>query len=281
MPTKYLRSRRPRAALRAHRGDDAAGSAAGAAPRRVPAVRARRGRQRGAVVAAAGALCGGAQPARGRSAGTWALARARRPRSRWLPRRAVVRVLDGIGAPPAVVVGHGFGGTSRSRWRLRRPERVRAVVTIGTAVRSRRRRTRVDQLRQVVHGRIGQQFDTPFFGGAPDFAVMREFWGEMVKTDPQVRLQDVLAYRGVGSRRRGSATCASRCSWFAGRTTRSVRRAAPTSSPPRSRTRASHRRRRRPRRAPREARRGQRGDRRVHGGALNGRRHREAGNRRA
>ena len=52
----------------------------------------------------------------------------------------------------------------------------------------------VEKLRLVVAGRLGQQFDTPYFGSTPDFAVMREFWTEMAKTDPRSRLTDLLAY---------------------------------------------------------------------------------------
>lgn len=107
----------------------------------------------------------------------------------------VCAFLEGIGAPPAVLVGHGFGGHVALAVAASRPLCVRAVVTIGTGARPTIPDDAVAKLRQVVQGRIGQQFDTPYFGSAPDMAVMRELWGEMVKTDPRVRLSDVLAYR--------------------------------------------------------------------------------------
>ncbi|MEW6267921.1 MAG: alpha/beta hydrolase [Thermodesulfobacteriota bacterium] len=103
--------------------------------------------------------------------------------------------LAGISAPPAVLVGHGFGGHVALAVAAAQPARVRGVVTIGTAARPTIPNDAVDKLRQVVQGRLGQQFDTPYFGNAPDMAVMRELWGEMVKTDPKVRLSDMLAYR--------------------------------------------------------------------------------------
>jgi pimeloyl-ACP methyl ester carboxylesterase len=108
---------------------------------------------------------------------------------------SVCAFLEGVGAPPAVLVGHGFGGHVALAVAASRPDRVRAVVAIGTAARATIPDEAIDKLRQVVQGRLGQQFDTPYFGTAPDMAVMREWWGEMVKTDPRVRLSDLLAYR--------------------------------------------------------------------------------------
>lgn len=107
----------------------------------------------------------------------------------------LARVLDAAGAPPALLVGHGAGGQVALATALARPGRVRGVVTIGTALRAEVPDEAVERLRDVVRGRIGQQFDTPFFGPGADVAVMRELWGEMVKTDPRVRLGDLLAYR--------------------------------------------------------------------------------------
>src|SRR4029450_7398870 len=49
-------------------------------------------------------------------------------------------------------------------------------------------------LRQVVKGRLGQQFDTPYFCATPDLNAMRTFWGELTKTDPKVPLGDIDAY---------------------------------------------------------------------------------------
>ncbi|HZR82129.1 MAG TPA: alpha/beta hydrolase [Candidatus Binatia bacterium] len=107
----------------------------------------------------------------------------------------VAAVLTALQAPPAVLVGHGLGGQVALATALRQPDRVRAVVTIGTAASPAIAPALVEQLEKIVQGRLGQQFDTPFFGSSPDMAVMREFWGEMVKTDPRVRLGDVRAYR--------------------------------------------------------------------------------------
>lgn len=107
----------------------------------------------------------------------------------------VTGFLDGIGAPPAVIVGHGFAGHIALEVAATHPERMRGVVTIGTAARASIPADAIDKLGLVVRGRLGQQFDTPFFGSALDPNLMREFWTEMVKTDPKVRLGDLLAYR--------------------------------------------------------------------------------------
>jgi len=103
-----------------------------------------------------------------------------------------LRALD---APPSVLVGHGLGAHVALEVTARRPELVRGVVAIATGRRAEVSDAEVEKLKKVVAGRIGQQFDTPFFGASPDMAVIRQFWGEMVKTDPRSRLTDLLAYR--------------------------------------------------------------------------------------
>ena len=48
---------------------------------------------------------------------------------------------------------------------------MRAVLTVGTAAEATIPDAAVETLRNVVRGRIGQQFDTPFFGPSPDMGV--------------------------------------------------------------------------------------------------------------
>jgi pimeloyl-ACP methyl ester carboxylesterase len=107
----------------------------------------------------------------------------------------VGKFLGALKAPPAVLVGHGLGGQVALELALGRPEQVHAVVTIGTAARAEVSAEQIEKLRKVVQGKLGQQFDTPFFGAQPDVAAMRQFWGEMVKTDPRSRLTDLLTYQ--------------------------------------------------------------------------------------
>jgi pimeloyl-ACP methyl ester carboxylesterase len=108
----------------------------------------------------------------------------------------VLSVLDGLRAPPAVLVGHGYGGHVALAAAVAEPGRVRAVVTIGTSPRGRFPEDHLAKLRQVVKGRLGQQFDTPYFGAAPDMNAMRTYFTELAKTDPKVRLDDIVAYAG-------------------------------------------------------------------------------------
>jgi pimeloyl-ACP methyl ester carboxylesterase len=107
---------------------------------------------------------------------------------------AVLALLDAVPSPPLVLVGHGYGGHVALATALARPARVRGVVTIGTAARGCFPEEHVAKLRQVVQGRLGQQFDTPYFGAKPDMDAMRLFWTELTRSDPKVRLADIEAY---------------------------------------------------------------------------------------
>jgi 3-oxoadipate enol-lactonase len=107
----------------------------------------------------------------------------------------VLAFLDGLSAPPVVLVGHAYGGHVALATALARSAAVTAVVAIGTAACCEFPEDHVAKLRQVVKGRLGQQFDTPYFGAKPDMSAMRTYWGELAKTDPKVRLGDIEAYR--------------------------------------------------------------------------------------
>jgi pimeloyl-ACP methyl ester carboxylesterase len=108
---------------------------------------------------------------------------------------AVLAFLDGVAAPPAVLVGHGYGGHLALATALARPAAVRAVVAIGAAAAGAFPEEHAAKLRLVVKGRLGQQFDTPYFGSKPDMNAMRAFWTELAKTDPKVRQGDIDSYR--------------------------------------------------------------------------------------
>jgi 3-oxoadipate enol-lactonase len=111
-------------------------------------------------------------------------------------------VLESLGAPPVVAVGHGLGGRIALALALDHPARVRAVATIGTASAEPGATDEISTLRDVVRGRRPQSFDAPLFCAKPDLGVVREVWGEIVKTDPRVRLQDLEAYEGCRLHRR-------------------------------------------------------------------------------
>lgn len=111
-------------------------------------------------------------------------------------------VLGELAAPPTVVVGHGLGGKVALAMALDHAPRVKAVVTIGTTCAPPEKGDEIELMRGVVRGRRLQSFDTPLFAAKPDVAVMREVWGEIVKTDPRVRLQDLEAHERCDLRER-------------------------------------------------------------------------------
>lgn len=111
-------------------------------------------------------------------------------------------VLEQLGAPPTVVVGHGLGGKIALSLAIEHASRVKAVVTIGTTCAPPEKGDEISVIRDVVRGRRPQAFDTPLFAAKPDMGVMREVWGEIVKTDPRVRLQDLEAHEACDLRAR-------------------------------------------------------------------------------
>lgn len=117
----------------------------------------------------------------------------------------LANVLEQLASPPAVVVGHGLGGKIALAMALDHASRVRAVVTVGTTTAPLDAADEIAVLRDVVRGRRSQSFDTPLFAAKPDMTVMREVWGEIVKTDPRVRLQDLQVYAGCDLRSRLSS----------------------------------------------------------------------------
>ena len=78
--------------------------------------------------------------------------------------------------------------------------RLRRFVLAGGAVRFPIRDENLAVLRDVVRGRLPQQFSTETFSPATGMDLMREAWTEQVKTDPRVRLTDLLACQGFDGR---------------------------------------------------------------------------------
>lgn len=109
----------------------------------------------------------------------------------------LAEALGHLSAPPVVLVGHGLGGWLALATALQAPERLRGVVTLGTGARCEWPDAEIDKLRDVVRGRAGQFFDTPFFAPGTTPEVMRAFFGALVQTDPRVRLSDLEVHRGA------------------------------------------------------------------------------------
>ena len=126
-------------------------------------------------------------PAHGRSSGVEGLASIEAYAD------CVARFAQAIGLRPFVLVGRSMGGAIGMVLAARRHPLVRALVLACTAPRFTFAPGQMDGLRDVVRGRLPQQFTTETFSPATGMDLMREAWTEQVKTDPRVRYTDLLA----------------------------------------------------------------------------------------
>ncbi|HUE29594.1 MAG TPA: alpha/beta fold hydrolase, partial [Verrucomicrobiae bacterium] len=74
------------------------------------------------------------------------------------------------------------------------------LVLVCTAARFVFTPERLAVHRDVVRGRLPQQFTTETFSPATGLEIMREAWTEQVKTDPRVRYTDLLACQAFDGR---------------------------------------------------------------------------------
>ena len=108
--------------------------------------------------------------------------------------------VSALGLRRFVLVGRSMGGAIGQAFAVRHPERLAGLVLACTAARFEVADESVATLRDVVRGRLPQQFTTETFSPSTSMEVMREAWMEQVKTDPRVRLGDVLACRAFDGR---------------------------------------------------------------------------------
>jgi pimeloyl-ACP methyl ester carboxylesterase len=94
---------------------------------------------------------------------------------------------------PFVLAGRSMGGAIGLVLAARGHPLVQALVLVCTAPRFVFAAGQLDGLRDVVRGRLPQQFTTETFSPATGMELMREAWMEQVKTDPRVRYGDLLA----------------------------------------------------------------------------------------
>jgi 3-oxoadipate enol-lactonase len=99
-----------------------------------------------------------------------------------------------------VLVGRSMGGAIALTLAARHPELVEALVLACTAARFALRPETIASCRDVMRGRLPQQFTTETFSPATGMDIMREAWTEQVKTDPRVRYTDLLACEAFDGR---------------------------------------------------------------------------------
>jgi pimeloyl-ACP methyl ester carboxylesterase len=103
----------------------------------------------------------------------------------------------------AVIAGRSLGGAVALDFAIRCPDRVQALIAICTAAKFNIPAERLAALEAVAKGRASQQFNND--GYSPKtvkekFEVIREGWGEQIKTDPRVRWTDVKACAAIDLR---------------------------------------------------------------------------------
>ena len=105
----------------------------------------------------------------------------------------LVRFIEALHLRPFVLVGRSMGGAIGMVLAAGRPELLAGLVLVCTGPRFPLDPGQLATLRDVVRGRLPQQFTTEAFSPATGPELMREAWTEQVKTDPRVRYTDLLA----------------------------------------------------------------------------------------
>jgi pimeloyl-ACP methyl ester carboxylesterase len=111
--------------------------------------------------------------------------------------------LDALKIESAVIAGRSMGGAVAMQLALRHPKRVQALVLIATAAKLNVPKERVDQWHAVTMGRASQPFTNDGYSPktiAEKPEVIREGWGEQIRTDPRVRWGDMVACSKVDLR---------------------------------------------------------------------------------
>lgn len=104
--------------------------------------------------------------------------------------------LDTLKIKSALIAGRSLGGMVALDFAIRYPDRTQGVIGICTAAKFNIPADRIAALEAVAKGRASQQFNADGFSpktAKENFDVVREGWGEQVKTDPRVRWTDVKA----------------------------------------------------------------------------------------
>jgi pimeloyl-ACP methyl ester carboxylesterase len=112
----------------------------------------------------------------------------------------LVRFAEALRLRRFVLVGRSMGGAVGLVVAHDRPELLAGLVLVCTAARFALPDAMIARVRDVARGRLPQQFTTETFSPATAPEIMREAWSEQVRTDPRVRLGDLLACRAFDGR---------------------------------------------------------------------------------
>ena len=104
-------------------------------------------------------------------------------------------LLAKLGVRRAVLLGESMGGMVALETALAAPERVRALVLIGTGARVPVGDAQIEKLRLITEGKARRDFDRSMYGASATPDHMRRGFMEDLKTDPRVVHQNALAVR--------------------------------------------------------------------------------------
>jgi pimeloyl-ACP methyl ester carboxylesterase len=104
--------------------------------------------------------------------------------------------LDALKIDSAVIVGRSMGGAIAMDLASRYPNRVQGLVLIATAPKFNIQQEMIETWRNVTMGRTGQPFTNLGYSPktiAEKTEIIREGWGEQIRTDPRTRWGDIVA----------------------------------------------------------------------------------------
>ncbi len=104
-------------------------------------------------------------------------------------------LIDKLGLPPAVVLGHSMGGSVALELALSRPQVVRALVLCATAAQYPESPELLERYRLITEGKARRHFDPSAFSKATPKEIVAAGFADSFKTDPRAVYPNLLALR--------------------------------------------------------------------------------------
>ncbi|MEE9281994.1 MAG: alpha/beta hydrolase [Myxococcota bacterium] len=101
--------------------------------------------------------------------------------------------VERLGLRKPVLFGHSLGGAVAMRYALDHPDELRALVLCATGASFHVADAQIDRLRLVAEGKARREFNRQAYASSAPPEVLRQAFGEELKTDPRARLGDVIA----------------------------------------------------------------------------------------